>query len=60
MKPRTIGRWINFLFWFAIWVGVVWWTEEFWQWVSMSAQAIIIAIPGVFIHIALRTPEPEV
>ncbi len=58
MKPRTIGRWINFLFWTTVWGGAVWWTEEWGDWVAMFAEGIIIAIPWLFIHIALRTEPP--
>lgn len=59
MKPRTIARWINLLFWVGIWLGVVWWTEEFWHWVPMTAEGIIVAITWLFIHIALRTETPD-
>jgi hypothetical protein len=60
MKPRTAFRLVNILFWTAIWLGIVWWTEEFWHWVPMAAEAIIAAIPALFIHIALRTETPEI
>ena len=49
----------NALFWIAIWIGVMIVTESVGAWVSMIALALIPGMLGMFIHIALRNPEPD-
>jgi hypothetical protein len=58
MKPKTIGRWINLLFWLGVWYGVVRWTNVSGDWVSIIAEGIVVAVPWLFIHIAFRTETP--
>jgi hypothetical protein len=52
-------RILNAFFWLAVWIGAAVWTQALGDWFIMAFQAVIPIMMWLFIHIALRNPEPE-
>ena len=51
-------RIVNFLFWLAVWMGAVAFTDEWRNGVVIVLEGLIPIMMAMFIHIALR-PHPE-
>ena len=53
MTPRTL-RSINAVFWIAVYVAIVVWTETWGHWFQMFFQAWVPIMLGGYLHLVLR------
>ena len=51
---RRTYRWINFVFWLALWGATVWWTRTWGVWWVMGLEASVPLALGGYIHLILR------
>jgi len=58
-KTRLTLRFINVLFWLAVWAAIIYWTEVWGRWIVMALQGVVPIMLWGFIHIALRDHTGE-